>query len=390
MRLIFTTDEPLKANQLANLLKQHDIQNQLEVITNKDWGSHDYGHTTCRLWVYNEEQFEKAQELIDSFNTNPNDPQFTAIPTSPLSNEQPINATDPAADGQIPTPTQLREPMGRITRFLLLICTFLFVSGSLSEPEIKTTPPTYLPTAPIYLPSVNKTLMFDYPEAYEVVDKLVATYGLEALKTPEALPSEGKQLIQKFEQTPYWKGYYPKFVDYVKGTPVNWNDTAPMFEKIKQGEVWRIFTPCLLHNDIFHLFFNMIWLVVLGRQIESRIGGGRYILFIIVAAVVTNTAQYLMSGSNFLGFSGVLCAMLTFIWVRQKKAGWEGYRLEKGTLGFIVFFILFMFALQLISFFLEAKTSTALPIGIANTAHLVGGFIGVILARLSFFSWRHS
>ena len=106
------------------------------------------------------------------------------------------------------------------------------------------------------------------------------------------------------------------------------SSTLPCSKKSRREKYWRLFTPCLLHNDIFHIFFNMIWLVVLGKQMEMRLSLFRYALFILIAAVVTNTAQYLMSGSNFIGFSGVLCAMLTFIWMRQKKTAWEGYQLR--------------------------------------------------------------
>lgn len=386
MRLLLSTDDLSKANQIANILNQQAIQAQLDVSTNKDWGSHDYGASTCQLWVYEEEQFEKAQEILKEFNIDPNQSKFTNPPSSEVSAAPPISGTDQP----IPSTTQSYEAMGSITRLLLLLCTFLFIAGSLSEPEIKIAPPDYLPVSPIYLPPLNKTLMYDYPKAYEIVDELVSTYGLEALKTPDSLPVAGKEELAKFRQTPYWQGFYPKFVDSIRGNEVHAEDNAPMFEKIKQGEYWRVFTPALLHSDIFHLFFNMIWLVILGRQMESRLGKVRYLIFIILAAIATNTAQYLMSGSNFLGFSGVLCAMLTFIWLRQKKAGWEGYKLEKGTIGFIAFFILFMFALQLTSFFIEIKTGNPLPIGIANTAHLVGAAIGIVLGSLKFFSWRHN
>ena len=45
------------------------------------------------------------------------------------------------------------------------------------------------------------------------------------------------------------------------------------------------FFPILLHADIFHLFFNMLWLIVLGKQIEQRLKTGRYVLFILLIAM---------------------------------------------------------------------------------------------------------
>ena len=71
---------------------------------------------------------------------------------------------------------------------------------------------------------------------------------------------------------------------------------------MRQGEVWRVLSPVFVHQDIFHLVFNMIWLAMLGRQMEKRLGGFRYVVFIALVGIVSNTAQYFMSGSNFMGF----------------------------------------------------------------------------------------
>ena len=43
----------------------------------------------------------------------------------------------------------------------------------------------------------------------------------------------------------------------------------PLFEKIRQGELWRLFTPCILHRDFLHILFNMIWVWILVKQIEE-------------------------------------------------------------------------------------------------------------------------
>lgn len=134
----------------------------------------------------------------------------------------------------------------------------------------------------------------------------------------------------------------------------------------------------------------MLWLIVLGKQLEQRIKPWRYILFILFIAIISNTAQYLMSGPNFIGFSGVLCGMLAFIWVRQKTAAWEGYQIDRMTLIFMLIFILSMTGIQLLSFLLEKSLDWAISPNIANMAHLTGGLTGYILGRLNFFSWRHA
>ena len=132
----------------------------------------------------------------------------------------------------------------------------------------------------------------------------------------------------------------------------------------------------------------MMWLILLGKQIEERLRGGSYILLMIVIGIGSNLCQYFMSGPNFMGFSGVLCGLLTFIWIRQKIAPWEGYPLERSTFLFMIYFIFIVLFIQGVSFYLEVEHNTLLSIGIANTAHLSGAAIGVLLGYCPFFSWK--
>lgn len=391
MRLICTLDDQNRAYQLSTYLQDQGINNQLELVTNTDWGSHEYGNVTARIWIYEEEQLDKALEMAAEFQQNPNDPRYQlkekklALFGNVLKGEE---VEQPETIPPVQT-MQARQPLGLITMYVLFICCLLLFIGSTTSPSVKSISPQF-PYVPVLSPPINKALMYDYPEAYEIIDRIISTYGISVVENNATLPEEAKTLLDKYEHTPYWKGIYEMILEHYKNPKSEWNFNAPLFEKIRQGEIWRIFTPCLLHYNLFHLFFNMIWLVVLGKQIEQHIGKGKYILLIVLVAIVSNTAQYLMSGPNFLGFSGVLCGMLAFIWVRQKKAAWEGYMIESSTITFFAFFILFMFFLQIVSFFLEAHAKTSLPIGIANTAHLAGAFTGYVLANMHFFSWKEA
>src|SRR5262249_38702183 len=153
-----------------------------------------------------------------------------------------------------------------------------------------------------------------------------------------------------------------------------------LFEKIRQGELWRFFSPILLHNDILHIFFNMIWLLVLSPQIEMRIGSRKLLWFIMIVAFFSNTAQYLVSGPYFIGFSGVICGMAFFMKGRQKVAAWEGYVLSRQTFAFICFFIGILALLSLVSFIVSVFFDAKFAIPIANTGHLVGALSGYLLA----------
>lgn len=49
-------------------------------------------------------------------------------------------------------------------------------------------------------------------------------------------------------------------------------------EFIIAGQLWRLFTPALLHGSIMHIGFNMYALVVIGSGLERFFGHGRYLL----------------------------------------------------------------------------------------------------------------
>ena len=185
-----------------------------------------------------------------------------------------------------------------------------------------------------------------------------------------------------FDTSAAWKGVYGLLLSQKMDTP-------PLFGKICQGEIHRLVTPVFLHRGLMHLLFNMAWLLILGKQIEERIGKWRMTLFILIVAIFSNVAQYLMSGPFFLGFSGVVVGMAGFIWMRQRRAPWEGYPLPRSTTLFIAIFALAMFALELVSFGLELLSAPAFSANIANTAHIVGGGTGAILACPSYFA-RHA
>ena len=111
---------------------------------------------------------------------------------------------------------------------------------------------------------------------------------------------------------------------------------------------------------------------------------------ILIIGVIANVAQYMMSGPYFLGFSGVVVGLAGFIWVRQKIAPWEGYPLQRGTILFLLLFVIAMFGLELLTFILQLFSVIQITPNIANTAHVIGGLVGILLGRMSFFSRRIS
>lgn len=379
MRLIGTLYTTQEAESFSQFLKSKGISHQMETHQNSDWGSPQYGNIETHIWINDEDQLEAAIEWLRLFQNDPDQP-FFAYSTSP----SPLSLTEEyiktGSKGKKNKIAWDKQPLGWITRMLLAACTLLLVFSDLLAPKISTQVNPNLLS--IYTSPIDKALLYDYPLRYELIDRFIRLYGVDDVKAKD-IPSEGKVLLNTIKETPIWQGLYETFISGA-------DNQAPLFEKIRQGQMWRLFTPALLHADIFHLFFNMLWLIVLGKQIEQHLSASRYILFLLIVGVFSNTLQYLSSGPNFVGFSGILCGMLTFIWARQTHAPWEGYQLNRMTYLFMMIFIVGMALTQLLSFLAEKFFGWNIAINIANTAHLSGAFIGYLLGRMNIFSWRHS
>jgi len=400
MRLIYSTSDPKQGTSISALLTSEGIENQLEISTNTDWGSEGYGDIKCIIWVNDEDKTTAAQQWIEAYEKDPQNPIFqrgiaAAVATPIDTNEELQEKVRAIQTPQGKKMATISLSKRNITFYIILICTIVFIIDVNTEPQIKTNAQAEsikasgLPTMPLLASPIKKTMLFDYPLAYEFLDKFVRLYGFDKLNEPQELPKEGQYILTEFHKTPYWQGEYGILLEQLKKPEdVPTASTVPLFEKIRQGEFWRLFTPALLHNDILHLLFNMLWLIVLGQQMEQRLGTFRYILFALLVGIFSNTCQYLMSGPNFIGYSGILCGLLTFIWMRQKIAAWEGYPLQKSTITFMMFFIFSMFAIQIFSFYLEIHHDLSIAPGIANTAHLSGAAFGAFLGRLPFFSWK--
>lgn len=386
MRLIGTFQDPAQGELFSKLLTAKGIENQFDVAVEKDWGSTDYGTASCLVWAYEEDDMEAAQKWYQEFKQNPTLANFEEAPEEKLK-----NLLEPLSDIVKKTGTQRRveQPLtsgiGPVTLYFTVLCTLLLLYGTFTSPLVTKLPPN-IPSTPLLSPPINKTMLYDYPQAYEIIDRIVRAYGIEALQNPSTLPLEGQLLLQQSKNTPYWRGFYEKLLTHFKNDQAPWEFNAPLFEKIRQGEFWRLFSPALLHGDLFHLIFNMLWLLVVGKQMEQKMGPLRYLFFILIAGIFSNTAQYLMGGSNFIGFSGVLCAMIVFVWIRQRHAAWENYHIASSSFLFIALFIGLLFLVQVFSFFLEGYNGTSFAPSIANTAHLSGAFIGWVMGHMSYFN----
>jgi GlpG protein len=93
------------------------------------------------------------------------------------------------------------------------------------------------------------------------------------------------------------------------------------FAAIRRGEVWRVFTPAILHAGMGHLAMNMMGLFFLGSVIERLHGGGWLLLMLVSIAVFANLVQVFWpeannGGPNAVGASGATYGLFGFFMIR--------------------------------------------------------------------------
>jgi GlpG protein len=152
---------------------------------------------------------------------------------------------------------------------------------------------------------------------------------------------------------------------------------ASGLEGLQQGQLWRLFTPILIHFGIIHLLFNMLWLKDLGGLIETRWSRRTLAALVIVSAALSNLGQYLVNWDlrNGLelanvwsgGMSGVVYCLLGYVWIRGRHE--PGLRLHPQIVALMLGWLVLCF------------TGLLGPIG--NTAHLLGLLIGVGWGRIA-------
>lgn len=163
---------------------------------------------------------------------------------------------------------------------------------------------------------------------------------------------------------------------------IEWQGMTPIME----GQVWRLVTPIFLHFGIWHLFFDMYMLYYLGGAVEQRRGPLRYLLLVLVIAVISNLVQYYFGHPvkdgpelkwihlpNFGGMSGVVYGLFGYIWMKARFQPELGFRIHPNTV------------IYLIGWFFLCMTGWFGPI--ANGCH-IGGLLSGMLLGYAPTVWR--
>lgn len=138
---------------------------------------------------------------------------------------------------------------------------------------------------------------------------------------------------------------------------------------------WRLLGPAFIHFSILHIVFNLLWWGMLGAKIERTFGVSMLAIVFVVSAIVSNVAQALVSepvqGNLYLfgGLSGVVYAVMGFVWwLGWLRPGW-GVSLPNSIVGFMLVWLILGYA-------------DILWVSMANAAHTAGLICGCAMAGI--------
>ncbi|UCM89126.1 rhomboid family intramembrane serine protease [Streptomyces marincola] len=92
---------------------------------------------------------------------------------------------------------------------------------------------------------------------------------------------------------------------------------------VADGEWYRLLTSAFLHEEIWHLGFNMLGLWFLGPPLEAALGRARFLALYLISALAGSTLSYLLAEQNqlSLGASGAIFGLFgaTAVLVRRLR-----------------------------------------------------------------------
>ncbi len=182
--------------------------------------------------------------------------------------------------------------------------------------------------------------------------------------------SLGLTLLCGFGNNLQWLHWF-SFVDFTfKGEYLLFRSLETLFQG---GQWWRLVTPIFLHFSLMHLVFNLLWTWELGRRIEVIQGKRRLLWLALVIGVVSNMAQFMMTGPLFGGLSGVIFGLMGYTWLWDRVTPViHGQQQRFGMPPALMTFMMIWLVVG-VSGVLEKVGFGS----IANTAHLVGLLSGL-------------
>ncbi|QDS88826.1 Rhomboid protease GlpG [Rosistilla ulvae] len=148
---------------------------------------------------------------------------------------------------------------------------------------------------------------------------------------------------------------------------------------IKKGEIWRVFTPNLLHGSMMHLGFNMLALFFLGGAIERLQSPWAFAVLVfltgVMAIVVQSVFPPALGGSpNVIGISGAVYGLFGYLWIRPILQPSFPNLIPPTT---VMMMLAFMFM------FILVPQGSMGGVSVANVAHVAGLVTGIACAAVA-------
>jgi GlpG protein len=173
-------------------------------------------------------------------------------------------------------------------------------------------------------------------------------------------------LITSFGDNSLFPQYFAISFFGQEGRLIRWQ---PALVDVRQGQIWRLFTPMFVHMGVVHILFNMMWLKDLGSMIEHRQGKLTLVALALFISGTSNAAQFFTHGPDFGGMSGVVYGLFGYVWVRGRFDPASGLHMDRvNQILMVVWFFLCLFGV--------------IP-NVANTVHAVGLALGMVIGFLS-------
>ncbi|NBH75921.1 rhomboid family intramembrane serine protease [Rodentibacter pneumotropicus] len=130
-------------------------------------------------------------------------------------------------------------------------------------------------------------------------------------------------------------------------------------------ELWRYISHSFVHLSNIHIIANLSWFWLFGSVIERYFGGRKLFFIFLVSAMVSGIVQNYFSGAGFFGLSGVVYAVLGYVFVVDKLNA-NIFNLPKGFFTMLLVGLIFGFI------------SPLFDIYIGNAAHVSGLLVGLL------------
>jgi len=190
------------------------------------------------------------------------------------------------------------------------------------------------------------------------------------------LTSLDRGLIQISERWLYWGAFIPVYL------------TTP-------AQLYRLITSMFLHANLFHIFFNMLYLYFFGKSVESVMGGRRYLALYLASGIAAEVFH-----TSFIPVEGPLSAVTPAVGASGAISGVLGAYLllfpgSRLTMCFFYFYfpvcvtlnaaayLIFWFATQVLQGYMGAS------LGVAVFAHAGGFLAGMALLPFLLDKERH-